>query len=86
MVLGIASAQMHGLSLGLVEPHEVRTDPPLTPAQVPLDYIPSLQCVHCTTLLGVIGKLAEGALVLVTDKDVKQHRSQYWLLKNTTHC
>ena len=45
----------------------------------------SLQHVNCTIHLGVVGKLAEGALnptVCVTDKDVKQRQSQYWSLRN----
>jgi len=36
--------------------------PPFKPVQVPLDDIPSLQCVDCTTQLGVVGRLAEGVL------------------------
>ena len=53
--------------------------PPLKPVKVPLDGIPSLQCVNRTTQLGVIDKLAEGALnptVHVADKEVKQRQSQ----------
>ncbi|KAK4819146.1 hypothetical protein QYF61_025826 [Mycteria americana] len=61
-VLGIAPTHVQDLALGLVELHEVRTGPPLKPVKVPLDGIPSLQHVNCTTQLGVIGKLAEGAL------------------------
>ena len=34
--------------------------------KVPLGGIPSLQCVECTTQLGVVGKLAEGAYDLHT--------------------
>ncbi|KAK4831319.1 hypothetical protein QYF61_016808 [Mycteria americana] len=70
-VLGIALTHVQVLALGLVELPEVCTGPPLKPVKVPLDGIPSLQCVDCTTQLGVIGKLAEGALnptVHVTDK------------------
>ncbi|PKU30563.1 hypothetical protein llap_19132 [Limosa lapponica baueri] len=87
-VLGIALTQMQDLALGLVELQEVCTGPPLKPVQVPLDGIPSLQRVDCATQLGVMGKLAEGALnptVHVSNKDVKQQRSQYQLLRNTTH-
>ena len=36
--------------------------PLLQPVQVPLDGFPSFQCIDCTTQLGVICKLAEGAL------------------------
>jgi len=65
------------LALGLVELHEVCTGPPLK--SIPLDGIPAFQHVNLTMQLGVIGKLAEGALnptVHATDKDVKQRRSQ----------
>ncbi|GAB0197840.1 hypothetical protein GRJ2_002249400 [Grus japonensis] len=61
--------------------------PPLKPVKVRLDGIPSLQHVDCITQLGVVGKLAEGALdpiVHVADKDVKQCRSQYRPLRNAT--
>jgi len=47
----------------------------LKPVQIPLDDIPPFSCVNCTTQLGVISKLAEGALnliVYVTDKDVEE--------------
>ncbi|KAK4828658.1 hypothetical protein QYF61_000376 [Mycteria americana] len=86
-VIGIAPTRVQDLALGLVELHEVHTGPLLELVQVPLDSIPSLQHVECTTQLGVICKLAEGALnptVLVTNKDVKQHWSQYWPLRNAT--
>jgi len=52
---------MQDLALGVVEPHEVSL---LKLVQVPLDGIPSLRCVNCTTQLGVICKLAECALDL----------------------
>ena len=61
-VLGIAPTHVQDLALGLVELHEVCTGPPLQPIQVPLDAMPSLQRVNCTTHLGVISTLAEGAL------------------------
>ncbi|KAK4827563.1 hypothetical protein QYF61_019187 [Mycteria americana] len=86
-VLGIALTHVQDLALGFVELHEVHTGPPLKPVRVPLDGIPPLQHVDCTTQLGVVGKLAEGALnatVHVADKDVKQHRSQYRPLRNAT--
>ncbi|KAJ7407797.1 ubiquitin-conjugating enzyme E2 K-like protein [Pitangus sulphuratus] len=55
------------------------------PVKVPVDGIPSLQPVNCTTLLAVISELAEGALpVRVTSKDVGQCWSQCWPLRNTT--
>jgi len=45
--------------------------PLIQPVQVPLDGFPSFQCIDCTTKLGVICKLAEGALdaiIYVTDE------------------
>jgi len=77
-LLGIAPTQVQDLALCLVELREVRTGPLLVPVQVPLDGTPSLQCVDHTTQLGVVGKLAEGALnptVHVVSKDGKQRRS-----------
>ena len=67
LILGIAPIHMQVPALGHVELHEVRTGPPL---KVPLDGIPSLRHVDCTTQLGVVAKLAEGAFdptVCVTD-------------------
>jgi len=61
-VLGIAPTHVKGLALGLVEFHEVLTGPPLTPVNVPLDGIPSLQHVNHTTDFGVFGKFAESVL------------------------
>jgi len=78
---------MQDLALGLVDPHDVHTGPFFKLVQVPLDGIPSFWCVSCTTQLGVICKLVEGALDLafsVIDKNVKEHRSQYGPLKDTT--
>jgi len=87
-VLGIVLTHVQDLALGLVEPHEVHTGPLLELVQVPLDGIPSFWCVSCTIQLGVICKLAEGALdlaVCVIDENVKEHRSQYRPLRDTTH-
>ncbi|KAK4830027.1 LOW QUALITY PROTEIN: hypothetical protein QYF61_008365 [Mycteria americana] len=67
-------------ALSLVEPHEVHTGPLLDLVQVPPDGIPSLKHVNRTTQLGVVCKLAEGALnptVYVIDEDIKQYWSQY---------
>ncbi|KAK4831900.1 hypothetical protein QYF61_020047 [Mycteria americana] len=79
-VLGIAPTHVQDLAFGLVEPHEVCTGLFFKPVKVPLDDIASLQHVDRSTQLGVISKLAEGALnptVHVTNKDVRQHRPQY---------
>ena len=54
--------------------------PLLECVQVPLDGIPFLRCVSCTTRLRVTCKLAEGALdfaVYVIDEDIVQYWSQY---------
>ena len=71
-VLGIALTHVQDLALGLVELHEVHMSPLFEPVRVPLDGIPCLQHVDCTTQLDV-GKLAECALnptVHVADKDI----------------
>jgi len=60
----VAPTQMQDPSLGFVKLHEVHTGPLLKLVQVPLDGILSFWCVNCTTQLGVICKLAEGALDL----------------------
>ncbi|PKU40563.1 testosterone 17-beta-dehydrogenase 3-like [Limosa lapponica baueri] len=78
---------MHDPAHGLVEPHEVHTGPLLKPVQIPLDGILSLRHVNCTTQIGVICKLAEGALdptVYVIDEDIEQYWSQYRPLRDTT--
>ncbi|KAK4825935.1 hypothetical protein QYF61_003447 [Mycteria americana] len=52
--------------------------------QVPLGGIPPLRRVNCTTQLGVICKVAEGALDLavnVIDENIEQHWSQYGPLR-----
>ncbi|KAK4824609.1 LOW QUALITY PROTEIN: hypothetical protein QYF61_016878 [Mycteria americana] len=59
----------------------------IAPTQVPLDDIPSFWHVNGTTQLGVICKLAEGALNLavnVIDENIEQHWSQYGPLRDTT--
>ncbi|TRZ20684.1 hypothetical protein HGM15179_006408 [Zosterops borbonicus] len=55
-VLGIAPTQVQDLALGLVKLHEVPTDPSPKPVKVPLDGIPYLQCVYCTTQRGGVDK------------------------------
>ncbi|PKU46894.1 hypothetical protein llap_2788 [Limosa lapponica baueri] len=86
LILGVALTQVQDPALGL-EPHEALTGLLLKLVQVPLDGIPSLQHVNCTTQLGVICKLTEGALnptVYVFDEDFKQYWSQYGPLRDTT--
>jgi len=50
------------LALGFVEFCEVDIGPLLKPVKVPLDGIPSLRCVDCSTQLCIMHKVAEGAL------------------------
>ncbi|KAK4824741.1 hypothetical protein QYF61_018213 [Mycteria americana] len=74
-------------ALGPVEPHEVHAGPLLQLVQVPLDDILSFWRVNYTIQLGVICKLAEGALDLavnVIDENTAQHWSQYRPLRDTT--
>jgi len=58
----IRPTQTQDLALGLVEPLEVHTGPFFKLVQVLLDGILSFWCVNCSTQLGFICKLAEGAL------------------------
>lgn len=61
---------MQGLVVGLVELHGLT----FKCAQDPLDAIPTLQHVSCSTQLVAVGKVAEGALnptVCVSDSNVK---------------
>ncbi|KAK4833105.1 LOW QUALITY PROTEIN: hypothetical protein QYF61_027771 [Mycteria americana] len=86
-VLKLMIALTQDPALGLVEPHEVHTGPLLQLVQVPLDDTPSFWCVKCITKLGVVCKLADGALDLavnVIDENIEQHQSQYGPLRDTT--
>jgi len=61
--------------------------PLLQPAQVPLDGFLSFQHTNRTAQLGLIHKLAEGALdaiIYVIDEDVEEHQSQDRPLRDTT--
>ena len=63
-----------------IGPHEVLLGSLLEPVYVSVNVIQSLGCVDCSTQLGDICKLAEGALSLtvnIIDEDIKEHRSQY---------
>jgi len=56
--------------------------------QIPLQSLPTLQQIDTPAQLGVICKLAEGALnplMQITDKVIKQDWPQYCALGNTTH-
>ncbi|KAK4822236.1 hypothetical protein QYF61_011877 [Mycteria americana] len=83
LCLGLPRPRCKDLALGLVELHEAY----LKPVKAPLDGIPSLQHINCTTQLDVVDKLAEGALnptIHVANKDVKQCQSQCQPLRNTS--
>jgi len=86
-ILEITPTLVQDLAHGLAEFHEVHRGPPLKHVRVPLDGICSFQHVNRTTQFGVIFKLAKGELsptVHVTNKDVKQPRSQYQSQRNVT--
>ncbi|PKU46701.1 hypothetical protein llap_3018 [Limosa lapponica baueri] len=84
----IAVTHVQNLALDLVELHEILAGPPLKPVKIPLDGISALQRMNSSTQLGVISKLAEGALnptFHVVEKNVRQCQFQYNPLRNTTH-
>ncbi|KAK4832279.1 hypothetical protein QYF61_021678 [Mycteria americana] len=58
LILGIVPTKVQGLALGLVELHDIRMGPLLKPVKVPLDGIPSLKHINCTTQIVVIFKLS----------------------------
>ena len=62
-VPGISATQVQNLALGVVD--KIGMNPPLKPVQVPLNDIPSLERVDCTTLLGAICKLAVQIKMLI---------------------
>ena len=83
----VTPTHVQDLALGLVETRKVHTGLLLKLVQVPLDGIASLTHVDHTTQLGVICRLAEGALhptVYIIDEDIKQYQSQYGPLRDTT--
>lgn len=79
LVLGIVPIQIQDLVLSL-ELHEVHTVPSLaSQVKVPLDGIPSSQCVPCTTRFGVSGKLAEADLNPTVQSPTKRFNNrQHW--------
>ncbi|PKU40070.1 hypothetical protein llap_9625 [Limosa lapponica baueri] len=86
LIPGIDLTHVQDLAVGLVELHKVHTGPPHKPVKVSLDGTPSLQRVHHTTELDV-GNFLEGSFnppVRVTNKDVKEGKSQYRPLKNVS--
>ncbi|KAK4826184.1 hypothetical protein QYF61_006128 [Mycteria americana] len=62
LILGIAPTQVEDLAFGFVELNGILMVTLLEPVKVPLAVIPSLRQINCTAQLGVICKLAEGAL------------------------
>ena len=56
LIFEIALNQVQDLALGFVEFQKAHTIPHLKPIKVPLDGIPSLQCLNWTTRLGIIHK------------------------------
>jgi len=63
LILGVAVTHVQDLAVGHLELHEVHMGPILKPVKVPLHGIPSLKHVSCTTQVGVLCRLAEGALI-----------------------
>jgi len=57
-VLGAALTWLQNFVLGLIALHDVCMDSPFKPEHVTLDGSTSLQCISCTTQLGVLVKLA----------------------------
>ena len=53
-MFGIAPTDVQHLVLGLLELHEIFTNPPLKPFHIPQDGFPSLQPVDYTTQLGAL--------------------------------
>ena len=80
---------MQNLALSFVELYQVHKGPSFKFIKIPLDGIPSFCSINHTTQLGVINKLAEGALnpiISVTDKDDdKDHQSQNGTLWDTAY-
>lgn len=71
---GISLNQVLNFAVGLVEPHDVAMNLLLKLFMVPLDDIPSFQCVNCTTQLDVLYKIAVVALnPFVIDKNIKEY-------------
>ncbi|KAK4820465.1 LOW QUALITY PROTEIN: hypothetical protein QYF61_027747 [Mycteria americana] len=84
---GVVVTQVQDPALSLVEPHTVGLGPSIQPVQVPLQSLPLLKQINTPTQLGVVCKLAEGALdpfVQIIDKDIKQNWPQHRALGNTT--
>ncbi|KAK4815348.1 hypothetical protein QYF61_000180 [Mycteria americana] len=59
---GVVVTQVQDLALGLVKPHTIGPSPSIQPVQVPLQSLPPLKQINTPAQLGVIFKLAQGAL------------------------
>ena len=86
LIVGAAPIQVHNLALGLVKPHQTRTGPLLQPVQVPLNGILSFWCINCTHSAWCDPQTCWGCTwsCYVIDENIKQHWSQYSLLRDTT--
>ncbi|KAK4824881.1 hypothetical protein QYF61_021088 [Mycteria americana] len=83
---GVAVAQVQDLALGLVKPHTIDLGPSIQPVQVPLQSLPTLKQINTPAQLGVICKLAEGALnpfVQIIDKDAIRYKEYLFILIRT---
>ncbi|KAK4831026.1 hypothetical protein QYF61_014914 [Mycteria americana] len=79
---GVVVTQVQDLALGLVKPHTTGLGPSIQPVQS----LPTLKQINTPAQLGVICKLAEGALdplIQIIDKDIKQNCPQHRALENT---
>ncbi|KAK4816124.1 hypothetical protein QYF61_011360 [Mycteria americana] len=84
---GVVVTQVQDPTLGFVEPRTIDLGPLTQPVQIPLQSLPTLKQINTPAQLGVVCKLAEGALdpfVQIIDKDVKQNWPQHRALGNTT--
>ncbi|KAK4833094.1 hypothetical protein QYF61_027760 [Mycteria americana] len=80
---GVVVTQVQDPALGLVEPHTIGLGPSIQPVQS----LPTLKQINTPAQLGVICKLAEGALdprIQIIDKDIKQNWPQHRAMGDTT--
>jgi len=76
----IAPTHVQHFALSFVEPQKFYVGPPFKFVKVPLDGISSFCHINCSIQLGIVSKVAEGALnpiMYVTDEDVKEYWSQH---------
>lgn len=70
LTLGIGLTHVQDLALGFVDLNKVHVHSLLKTVQVPLDGIPSLQCVNCATQLSVMCIPALNPSAYITDEDL----------------